>query len=404
MKHIESWDFFAPNHRSDVLRSGVLLASQIAENEQFRVRLFVDDLNALTSMNPRIDTSLWIQSHRYVTLAKLSLAGEIEPANNVVRLFGAKFPRKYIERATFGQCLDRKFFQIKLLDQSGPCTNKLKKSDTAPLQFIDVLQGDAPPAAGVIRDRRNLADLRSKWKTQRNLAQVTLQTLGFGHVQAADTLIICCWGAHIKNFRHFLTALGHASRRPVTFLVEPGQDTGQMQVLVDGWKDSSAGQHEGKVRVMALPPMSWSQRDEIVWTSDLVMTGDDDMAQRAIESGVPLMWLPHPREDGMAVSLLADWYLQPADLALTHRIQALTLAVSEGTPACEPLRRYIDQYEEIEHLANQIALRVARAPLLSRMLPELFSENSTSADSDRAYVHPYVATVPMTMPGYDEAR
>lgn len=385
MKTSESWDLIAPVGRPDVLRAATLLASQLAEVERYRVRLFVDDLAPLTAMDARVDPALWVQPQDAYELVRLNLAQATTPADNIVRLFRAKLPRKYMERAIYGHG-ERKLFKVKLLDQQASFV------DTAPgttnLRFIEATQGDHASAAGVIRERTSSAEIRARWKKNGKLLQATLDSLGLdGHI-FSGALFVCCWGAAIADWKDFLTSLDEVSQQKIILLVGADDGAPQVQGIAT----------EGKVKMLRLPAMSWKQRDELVWLSDYVLTGHDDMAHRAMESGVPLLWLPDVPPKAKDDHHLVEWYSQGADPLIRRCLRELIRDLGTRASTSNALKDYFHNQAQVEILAANVAKRIARAPLMSRILPVL---TPMPAAISEKWPLQHKTTIPASLPARD---
>ena len=397
MKISETWDLIAPVGRPDVIRAATLLASQLAEVERYRVRLFLDVLDPLVAMNARIDPELWLQPLDAYELVRLNLALVAAPADNIVRLFGAKMPRKYIEHAIYGHS-KRKLFNVRLLDQ--PASSQTPFADASNLQAIEAAQGDQPWAAGMIRERHSAMEIRVRWKkTTSKLSQATFDSLGFDEPMPADALFILCWGAAIPDWDDFVMSLGTIGPRPIVLLVN--QD-GNTPATPDeaGQASPSPSPHfsvsPDKVRVLKLPATIWRQRDELVWMSDIVMTGHDDMAQRAAESGVPLVWLPSPSGNGKKGEQFIEWYSQGADQVLRRCLRELT-SMRKPSSIRDALGAYLRSYPEMEKLAAAVAKRVARTPLMSRMLPAL---TPAPPKASQKWALQHHTTIPQPLPDH----
>lgn len=395
---IESWDLFAPARRLDVLRGVVLLARQLSEIERYKVRLFVDDLSALTAMNSRIDPGLWLQPVDGIELARLTLAGSVMPADNIVRLFGARIPIRYVERTIQGHDRRRKLFKVRLLDDYGRIRKDVSCASPSNLLVIDAAQGDFKSDAGMIREQRSLVTMRSRWREKIALRRSTADALGLGDLWACDSILIFCCGVNVGDWDKVLVSLGGGSRRPVVVLVEPGQDVQHIQAAANKLDGAIATTGVKPVRVIVAPSMTWSQLDEVVWMSDFVLTGSHDMAQRAIESGVPLLWVPGcPNSDAGVGGRLIDWYLRDSDPVIGRCLRFATQAIASGVCSSGALREYFNNQDGLEVLAKNVSQRVANAPLLSLRLSGLVATLPRTKVYDTSSVH--VPTMPMTLPG-----
>lgn len=381
----DSWDLIAPVNRPDVLRAATLLATQLADVDKRRVRLFLDDLTPLTLMSAKIDTTLWLQPVGQYELLRLNLAQAVTPGKNIVRLFGARVPQKYMERAVFGNT-EHKLFKLKSLDQSALSGNTAP--DTTNLHFITVPQYLDSSTVGIIKERFNSIEIRNKWKSSAGLRQATLASIGFEQNMFSGAKIIYCSGKRTFDWARLTSKLGCVESGSVIFLVE---NCGRGTQLLESEVCCSL---TSKVKLLTLPPTTWKQRDELVWISDYVVTSSEDMAQRAMESGVPLIWLPQSHLAQDANNDFLEWYLQGCDLLIRRCLQDLIQNLENRNSSPNAFIDYLHYLPQAQILAMTVAKRILDAPLMSQRLPFLMP---ASALREKNYSREYKATIPASL-------
>ena len=381
-----TWDLFAPPEASDGLRSITLLANQLATLQGHRVRLFIDDPLRLSAMSARIDPALWLQPVANFDLARLRLAAGVATADHVVCLHDTQIPRRYHERMAYGAANRCKQFRIWPIGHPVHSFHEAARLSACSTVEIDVLQDEQSESMGLIKDTRNTAEMRTRWKAHPHLTQTTLEHLGLPGEISRDTFIVCCWEAALADAQGFVEALAHASDSPrVLLLVGPG--TSQLML----------NQRLGVVECVKLPALSWSQIDEIVWSCDLLLTGERDLAQRAMEAGTPMMWLPKPSPSNRDEHLL-EWYYAGVDPGFRRRLLVVAHSLREENAPIQELGWYLKQRVDLDHIASQVARRIGEARSLFEQLPHLSPirlEQARRKKQEEEHVH--AATWPMNL-------
>lgn len=381
-----TWDLFAPSHDFDGLRSITLLANQLAAMHGQRVRLFIDDPVRLSPMSARIDPALWLQPLANFDLVRLRLADGVATADHVVCLHDTQIPRRYFERMAYGAAHRCKQFRIWPLGHPVQAFHEAGRASTCATVEIDVLQDEHSESMGLIKDARNTAEMRARWKGHAHLTQTTLEHLGLPGDIARDSLIVCCWQAALADLHGFIEALAHAADAPRVLLL-----------LGPGTSEPARALRHGVVDCMRLPTLSWSQIDEIVWSCDLLLTGQRDLAQRAMEGGTPLMWLPSSSSSGDDEHL-HEWYYEGVDPGFKRRLMVVAHSLREENAPIQELGWYLKQRVDLDHIATQVARRIGEARSLAEQLPHLSPARLLQARRKKQEdEHVHAATWPMTL-------
>ena len=130
------------------------------------------------------------------------------------------------------------------------------------------MTGAKTPRIGVIKDPRNSSELRERWKAHPSVIQVTLKSLGFSGRLDRGPLVVCCWGAAIPDRIEFVRELARSSMQPMVLLVGPDASGKLMDPLaMPAWVAAD----QPHLQCFPLPSLTWSQMDEVVWSSDLMI-------------------------------------------------------------------------------------------------------------------------------------
>ncbi|WP_439520931.1 elongation factor P maturation arginine rhamnosyltransferase EarP [Hydrogenophaga sp.] len=390
-----TWDLFTPTEGIDGLRDLPLLAAQLATVPTQRVRIFLDDPGRLGVMSARIESTLWVQPLANYEIWRLRLADAIAPADNVVCLGGTEVPTRYRERMAYGASNRCKQFRIWPLGHSLSSGEATTANASMNTMVFDVIQDEKVQGVGLIKDVRNNVELRTRWKAHASLTQTTLESLGLPGDKAKGALIVSCWDAAIADFPLFVQSLAQAFHQPVLVLRNlPPAGASHTPVPT-----SPATAH---VHVLDLPALSWSQQDEVIWSSDLLFCGQRDVANRAMEAGTPLLWLPRPTASGaaQATDRLSDWYFDGLDPGFKRGLLVTAHCLREGESLEQTLAWYLKQRDDLEQIARQVARRIAQARPLADTLPSLsptMLEQVRRQQQQRENAHP--PTWPMSLPG-----
>jgi hypothetical protein len=352
-------------------------------------------------MSARIEGALWVQPLANYEVWRLRLADAIAPADNVVCLGGTEVPSRYRERMVYGSSNRCKLFRIWPPGHVLPTPDPGTQSGAMSTMVFDVVQDEKVEGVGLIKDQRNLSEIRARWKSHPTLAQTTLEALGLpGNKVNREALVVCSWGAAIADQQLFADSLAHTCSQPV-FLLRGPDPNGTPPPPATGQTVSSFGEIS-PVHCVNLPALSWSQQDEVIWSCDLLFCGQRDVAHRAMEAGTPMLWTPPPgpqqRDDD-----LADWYFEGLDPGFKRSLVATAYSLRDKNSLLQNLAWYLKQRLDLEQIARQVAGRITQARHLADTLPSLsptMMEQVRMKQQQRDNAHP--PTWPMSLPGQVE--
>jgi uncharacterized repeat protein (TIGR03837 family) len=178
---------------------------------------------------------------------------------------------------------------------------------------------------------------------------------GIGAARAVGERVVSLFCYANPAIGAFVQSLAAA---PTLLLVTPGEPTWQLQAL------RAAGAVPDTVRTLALPWLSQTDFDRLLWASDLNGVRGEDSLVRALWAGVPFLWQIYPQHDSAHEAklraLLARLAL-PADVLACH-LGWNGLAPWPGLP---DMARTVAQ-TVAEGAAWRTATEAARARLLAQ--------------------------------------
>ncbi|SFU96804.1 hypothetical protein SAMN05216350_1101 [Polaromonas sp. YR568] len=122
--------------------------------------------------------------------------------------------------------------------------------------------------------------------------------------------------------------------------------------------------------------------DEVIRTSDLVMSRHEDIAMRAMLSGVPVVTplVGQPRvTDGKAVRHAMGLLCDSDGEAALQSVAGLARAWSSSHDTAEKWQNFYIRWDAVQLRANALARRLHQLPNLSLTMTELVDEHAMHA-------------------------
>ena len=281
------------------------LACNLAGRGQ-RVRLWVDDPAALRWMAP--DGHAGVEVATWAPATKFPAPGDV-----VVEAFGCDpepaFLAAMAERAPVWINLEylsaepyvERSHRLSSPQMSGPAQGLVK-------WFF--YPGFTPATGGLLREpelghERSRFD-RDAWLAAHDLALRPDERL---------VSLFCYPGAPVER----LLAALRDDGRPTLLATAPGAATGAVRAHLAGLGDAAP------VRQRALPWLTQSGYDRLLWAADLNFVRGEDSWVRAHWAGRPFVWQAYPQDDGAHGAKIAAF---------------LDLALAGDPPGAAPLRRW----------------------------------------------------------------
>lgn len=117
--------------------------------------------------------------------------------------------------------------------------------------------------------------------------------------------------------------LNNLAQRPTLLLLPPGPAQEQARGLL------GCALHQGALRAMALPWLSQTEFDHLLWASDLNFVRGEDSLVRAMWAGAPFVWQVYPQHDGAhhaKLQAFLDLWLPDPAIAVSASIRSLFMA------------------------------------------------------------------------------
>ncbi len=279
-----------------------------------RVRLWVDDAQALTWMAPQVqwrevpeqdmaigsgqpgvEVRHWRDAQR--TLADLP---HLDAGDVVIEAFGCDPPEAFVERmqarAARGQpaqWVNLEYLSAEdYVERSHGLHSPVWSGVGTGLSKRFFYPGFTPATGGLLREPGLIA-LRQGQTEPEAQRQALLARWGI-HARPQERLVLvfCYAGAPVEALLDRLDS----GDTPVRVLLTPGHAT----VLAQAWQ-ARQGTNEGttQVTLQPLPALPQAEFDQLLWCCDLNLVRGEDSAVRALWAGRPHIWQIYEQDDGV---------------------------------------------------------------------------------------------------------
>ena len=378
-----SWDILCSREDPDSLWFGYHLARTFAERQQ-TVRLFTDEIRALSIAQREVDPRLWMQTHASFQLVDRRLARFAAPANHLLQVFDTPVSRAYLGRF-ISQSRHGYWFQVR-----GPWHAQAAESAIALLEATSSYHryaatiGDTPAGAGYVKPQSYpFHDRRSRaWAQHARSGLINL--LGLPQALADHETGLFVDGRIMCPFEPWVRALVE-SEIPLCLFI----GAGPLQEQLAGHLQLEAGVPAvarcGAASIVFLPPLVWFMEDEFMATSDVVFAGSGQVALRASERGTPVLLGTEPAAD----AAFLQWYARDTRDELVHAMGAMAESLRTGRYASAAWGRYLSRRTEFRALAAANQARIAQGPELADvLLASLLLESVDRVDRSFAPTQP----------------
>ena len=289
-----TWDVFCrvvDNHGD----AGVCwrLAADLA-SRGIAVRLWMDDARSLAWMapggRPGIDVLPWPSTDRDVSINIASAAAEV-----VIEAFGCGLPDPYLLCLAVQQSsLAPVWINLEYLTAQGYAERNHRlpsPQHSGPARGLTswfFYPGFNARTGGLLREAdlpsRQAAFDRDTWLADHSVSRAAGERL---------VSLFCYENANIPRLLHSL------AEHPTLLLTTPGHATEQVKQALGG------AAVPDRLRVHALPWLTQTDYDHLLWSCDLNFVRGEDSLVRAIWAGRPFVWQIYPQHDGAHASKLA---------------------------------------------------------------------------------------------------
>ncbi len=318
----ECWDIFCKviDNLGDI---GVCwrLARQLAQEQGCKVRLWVDQPQALAPLLPAYNAQQSIQVLDEVQIRHWDEACNpdgLKAADVVVEAFACDPPEAYLEAMT-RRPRPPCWINLEYLSAEAWVSGvhgAASPHPRLPLVKFFFFPGFSTGTGGLLREK-DLLDRRQQFLQQDSRSSFLAR---HGLSLDPDTLLVSLFCYDTAPIAPLLQAW-QADGRPLLCLVPPGKPLAAVQKTLGGDGPWQLGQ----ARLQPIPFLPQSKYDELLWSCDLNFVRGEDSFVRAQWAAKPFIWHIYPQEEDAHLEKLEaflDLYTaslaEPATRALSH--------------------------------------------------------------------------------------
>ncbi|ACE85380.1 elongation factor P maturation arginine rhamnosyltransferase EarP [Cellvibrio japonicus] len=277
------------------------LARQLSREYGQQVRLWLDDLHALQRLWPQHP----IRSQHQVEGIYVCQWGEhfpsnTEPADIVIEAFACNIPDTYLTAMATLKHTGKMPLWINLEYLSAEswvddCHNMTSIHPATGLRKTFFFPGFSPRTGGLLREQSLPAERDSfnanAWLRQLGISpwKNALRISLFSYENPGIAQLLDCW-------RH--------SSTPIHCLVPNGKVLTSLQEILGAPLLPGQPQQLGSLRLEAMPFVSQTEYDRLLWSSDLNVVRGEDSFVRAQWAAKPFLWHIYPQEEAAHIAKL----------------------------------------------------------------------------------------------------
>lgn len=378
MDNAELWDIFYRPQDPAGMWFGFQLARTLAEHRQ-RVRLYCDDIKALSVAHVNLDPHVFVQNLGHVEILDSRLARSISAAHNLVEVFDATPPAPYMARY-FSQAGSGSWFTLLAPWGSTRQSTAIQVRNKSQIhRQFDVQLGDTPNSAGLIRSTSPFQVQRSAPASMQAARASILSLLGL-----STSILECQRTAFVGAgsaiaWPHWIRQLIESDVTHCLF-IEHGDLQEKLAPIFSRPPGQPGTSSIGALTVVFLPPLLWALVDEIIGVADFIVTDRDDVAFRAAERGTPVL----RAQPAAGKADIGHWLCEGASPLLKDCYRGAASALSDGFQVAENVGHFLARLDEFQRHAAQLQKRISRAAEVIALLLTS-SEIATAAHVERLF-------------------
>jgi len=329
----KTWDIFCRvvDNYGDI---GVCwrLARQLAREYPFRVRLWVDDIDALISIWPHtVHIDQQTQEQVDICIWHASFDPGVEPADVIIEAFACDLPASYM-RAIKARPTPPRWFNLEYLsaeDWVEGCHGLASIHPQLGLRKTFYFPGFTAKTGGLLKEKTLLGERDAFLGNPSNKTRF-LHSLGISI--AENELVISLFGYENAALGSLLDSWIESSR-PVHCLLPTSKLLPELNARLGTALQPGDGYTQGSLRLHIIPFLSQWAYDQLLWISDINFVRGEDSFVRAQWAAKPLVWHIYPQEDGIHLLKLDAFlrhYLHGASSQLQDEISSLWHAWNNG--------------------------------------------------------------------------
>jgi uncharacterized repeat protein (TIGR03837 family) len=350
------------------------LARQLVAEQQFGVRLWVDDLAAFCRICPQADRQSAQQLHSGVQICHWPADWQpVSAADVVVEAFACHLPAAYID-AMASRVRPSLWLNLEYLsaeDWVAGC-HGLPSLQAKGLQKFFFFPGFSPATGGLLREA-GLLETRRRFQQDAGARLAFLQTLGVR--PQADTLLISLFAYENSSLASWLEAL--ASAEQATHLLVPeGRIVADLKAWLQVAELSRAVvQVRGSLTVQLVPFVSQEDYDRLLWCCDFNAVRGEDSFVRAQWAGRPLLWQIYAQSENTHLDKLQAFlqlYCHDLSPAAAEALQAHWRAWNTGDKVESSWLALVNVWPELEKHAEKWSRQLSLQADLATALAQFY--------------------------------
>lgn len=361
---MKTWDIFCRvvDNYGDI---GVCwrLARQLAHEYPFQVRLWVDELDALTRIWPSarnvdqqmlegVDVCLW-----HPTFAET-----ITSADVVIEAFACELPATYIAAMAARKKNGNPphWFNVEYLSAEPwveECHGLLSIHPQTGLKKAFFFPGFTAKTGGLLCEQPLLAE-RDSFLASPETATQWLAAKGIN--RTADSLLISLFAYENNAISSLLTAW-QTSTKPITCLVPEGRILTSINSTLNLQLQAGDKLSLGQLQLIVIPFLNQQDYDRLLWACDLNFVRGEDSFVRAQWAAKPLIWHIYPQDDEahiIKLNAFLDEYTKAMEPALADLTRQLWLVWNHEQDCVEAWNQTLAHHQNwrkhSQHWAQQL--------------------------------------------------
>lgn len=333
-RSLSNWDIFCNviDNYGDI---GVCwrLARQLAAEYGFRVRLWVDDLNAFRHICPEIDPTRSLQTVLKVEVLHWVADCSLPPPGDVVvETFACKLPERLVE--TMAQSTTPPVWvNLDYLSAEAwvsGCHSLPSPHPQYPLTKYFFFPGFDTTTGGLLREH-DLEQRREEFKASAEQRNAFWRLIG-QTPPAAESLIISLFSYDNPNLSELLTAWAEGES-PICCLSPATQSLPAIQAFFGRPLLPGDVVRRGRLELRILPFVAQPDYDLLLWTCDINFVRGEDSFVRAQWAARSFIWQIYPQDEGahlVKLNAFLDRYCAELSDTDAATVRELFIAWNDG--------------------------------------------------------------------------
>jgi hypothetical protein len=376
----ESWDIIATASAGpDAAWFAFRMAHSLSQHRGVRVTLYLDALDAVAQQVPQVNPSLSMQPVERFRLADHRMLSASKPSSDCLFIFDSIVPRGYLLRREQAACKSWPF----ALPRLGCDSMDRNEWQKAGIHVIELWGGTVE--RGFVKPDGNAFERREEFRARTVATSLLRLKPLLPHEGVLDERVVTV----VPDGKTDLTGWVSAwikSPWPLRLLLPRASLSSS---AFNGMLQQGTNLVAGQLTVSPLPSMSWHEMDEIIWSSDLVMSNQQDIAMRAMASGTPVVTPLTGRlrlDRGELQHHAMGLVTLPVNTA-AQSVAALATAWSLNEQVADRWQQVCDCWDEVQVNAKMIARRLQRLPNLASSMLDLTRARHSERSGFSAGLH-----------------